>query len=214
MTDFFNLYRSFIVDEDHPCIMAQAVFQNGDVECIPYDSLGTRQTAAALLKDLTRYLDTYDFDSNSFKTLMAIFPTEKIGGEKEFEQKLWQQLQYLHELDPHPWDEAVDPNPGSNNFGFSVGGAAFFVVGMHPKSSRVSRRSPHPCLVFNLHWQFEKLREMGTFDTIRDKIRERDRQVQGSVNPVLKDHGQESEARQYSGREVGDQWQCPFHPTK
>jgi FPC/CPF motif-containing protein YcgG len=54
---------------------------------------------------------------------------------------------------------------------------------------------------------------MGTFEQVRDKIRARDEALQGEVNPVVKDHGEESEAKQYSGRKVEDNWKCPFHPT-
>ena len=41
-------------------------------------------------------------------------------------------------------------------------------------------------------------------------IRARDRDNAGSINPMLSDFGTRSEARQYSGRAVGDDWQCPL----
>jgi FPC/CPF motif-containing protein YcgG len=34
---------------------------------------------------------------------------------------------------------------------------------------------------------------------------------QGSINPMLKNFGEGSEASQYSGRAVSDTWACPFH---
>ncbi|MDX1470983.1 MAG: guanitoxin biosynthesis heme-dependent pre-guanitoxin N-hydroxylase GntA, partial [Flavobacteriaceae bacterium] len=95
---------------------------------------------------------------------------------------------------------------------FSVHGRAFYIVGMHPESTRKARRSPYPCMVFNLHGQFEKLREMNVYRNLRDRIRRRDKQQNGSVNPMLADFGEVSEARQYSGRMVGDNWECPFNP--
>jgi FPC/CPF motif-containing protein YcgG len=90
-------------------------------------------------------------------------------------------------------------------------GKAFYVVGMHPNSSRIARQSPFPTIVFNLHWQFEKLRQMGSYETVRDRIRERDEELQGSMNPMLSDFGKGSEAKQYSGKKVDDNWKCPFH---
>jgi FPC/CPF motif-containing protein YcgG len=42
-------------------------------------------------------------------------------------------------------------------------------------------------------------------------VREREIALQGSLNPNLADFGERSEARQYSGRAVEDQWRCPFH---
>ena len=69
-----------------------------------------------------------------------------------------------------------------------------------------------PTLVFNLHAQFEQLRASGTFSRMRDRIRARDRALQGQINPMVSDHGTSSEARQYSGREVGPDWRAPFEP--
>ena len=48
---------------------------------------------------------------------------------------------------------------------------------MHPKSSRMARQAPFPTLVFNLHWQFEKLRELGTYKRVRNAIRKRDKSL-------------------------------------
>lgn len=41
-------------------------------------------------------------------------------------------------------------------------------------------------------------------------IRAREIDFEGSVNPMLSDFGQQSEARQYSGRAVEDNWEAPF----
>ena len=69
-------------------------------------------------------------------------------------------------------------------------------------------------MVFNLHDQFEKLREGGRYERMRDAILERDRQLAGNINPMLARHGESSEARQYSGRMVGDDWKCPFRDPR
>ena len=55
---------------------------------------------------------------------------------------------------------------------------------------------------------------MGAFNTVRNKIRERDIELQGNINPMLEDFGENSEARQYSGRKVEEEWKCPFHRKK
>lgn len=80
----------------------------------------------------------------------------------------------LSSLDKVSWDHQVESNPAHKEFSFSLLGKSFYIVGMHPKSSRLARQSPYPALVFNLHWQFEKLREMGTYSYIRNKIRKRE----------------------------------------
>ncbi len=64
--------------------------------------------------------------------------------------------------------------------------------------------------MFNSHLQFEKLRSDGRFDKMKEIIRNRDEALAGSINPMLSDHGEASEARQYSGRAVEPEWKCPF----
>ena len=68
----------------------------------------------------------------------------------------------------------------------------------------------YPTMVFNLHDQFVKLREEHRYEKMRMAILARDETLDGSVNPMLARHGDISEARQYSGRAVNDDWQCPF----
>jgi hypothetical protein len=81
---------------------------------------------------------------------------------------------------------------------------------MHPLASRLARRSPLPVLVFNPHAQFERLRVSGGYDRVRDVVRRRDAKLQGTINPMVADHGQGSEARQYSGRVVDAGWRAPL----
>jgi FPC/CPF motif-containing protein YcgG len=203
-------FKNFIIEDNHPCVMAQTVFTMDQVDFHVYDDLGSKNTARKILRDLKKYLTKYDFDSNDFFTFVASFLGRKDYTEKQFEDLLWKQLQFIHELDDQPWDPSVSGDPEDKNFSFSIAGKAFYMVGLHPNSSRISRQSPSPTLVFNLHWQFEKLREMGAYQNVRDKIRERDRELQGDNNPMLEDFGEKSEARQYSGRKVGEEWKCPF----
>ena len=68
-----------------------------------------------------------------------------------------------------------------------------------------------PTLVFNAHTQFEQLRERGKYKSIQATIRAREYALQGSYNALLSDFGEQSEARQYAGRPVGQDWHCPFH---
>jgi FPC/CPF motif-containing protein YcgG len=119
----------------------------------------------------------------------------------------------LHELDRlhHDWNPAVSADVKDPNFSFSFGGWAFFVVGLAPDSERWARRFPWPTLVFNDHFQFERLRAAQRFERIRDVIRERDEQLHGSANPMMEDYGHHSEARQYSGRQTSGEWTCPVH---
>ena len=129
-----------------------------------------------------------------------------------FETYLWQRLTAFHAIDRRDfhWDPKVDSDPSSPHFSLSLGGKGFFVVGLHPNASRAARRFSRPTMVFNLHAQFERLRDEGRYETIRSKTIERDIALDGSANPMLTRHGQGSAAAQFSGRHVGKIWKCPF----
>jgi len=204
-------FNQFVLDKNHPCIMAQTVFNQDNVSLHDYEHITDVKQSKKLLTDLNNYITNYNFESKKMKSFIAVFSKEPSVTEKEFEQKLWQQLQLLSNLDTHPWDKEVNKNPDHKDFSFSLLGKSFYVVGMHPNSSRIARKSPYFALVFNLHWQFEKLREMNTYTSVRNRIRKRDEKLQGSINPMLEDFGESSEARQYSGRKVEENWKCPFH---
>jgi len=204
-------YSQFILDKDHPCIMAKTVVAMDQVTLRTYKEFGSMESSSKLLKDLQKYVEQYDFDSNDFKTFLAVFPNSPKYSEISFEELLWKQLGNIHKLDNQPWDPAVSRDPAHKNFSFSIAGKAFYVVGLHPNASRTARQTPYATIAFNLHWQFEKLREMGTYHNVRDRIRERDIALQGEINPMLEDFGNSSEALQYSGRKVGKEWKCPFH---
>jgi FPC/CPF motif-containing protein YcgG len=124
----------------------------------------------------------------------------------------------LHDLDAQHfhWNPQVSSDPDNASFSFSFAGGAYFIVGLSPASPRWARRFSWPTLIFNDHFQFERLREEHRFDRLRDVIRERDTKLHGSANLALEDHDSpHSEARQYAGRQVGDDWRCPvtFSPA-
>lgn len=203
-------YRDFVLENNHPCVMAQSLFKSDSYWLRNYGELGQPHGAGLLLEDLESFLREYSPEDRQFFSFIAVFDDISIG-EEGFEKLMWQQLNLLHSLDPEPWDETVSIKPESPNFSFSLLGHAFYIIGMHPNSSRIARRSPRPTMVFNLHSQFEELRKMGAYEQLRNRIRRRDKQIQGNVNPMLADFGSISEARQYSGRRVGASWKCPFH---
>jgi FPC/CPF motif-containing protein YcgG len=175
--------------------------------------MGTRATTAGLAYDLWEYVRELPTLETEYATFIASFAAPLTSDEREWEELLWSQLQSLHEMDKphHAWDSTVSSDPEDPAFSFSFAGTAFFIVGLHPSSSRLARRFAWPTLVFNAHAQFERLREQHQFDRMRQTIRTRDHQLQGSLNPNLSNYGEHSEARQYSGRAVEGDWKCPFH---
>jgi len=204
-------YKNFILKNGHPCVMAKTLFLMDKYHLNLYPDFNEESTLLKLLDDLECFINQYDFDSNEFESFMAVFPNNSVATEIDFEKQLWTILQKLHDLDDHKWDASVSANPNDPDFSFSLKGKAFYIVGLHPNSSRIARQSPYTTIVFNLHWQFEKLREMGTYKKVKKRIRKRDKKLQGTINPVLKDFGNDTETKQYSGRNVESNWKCPFH---
>ena len=204
-------YRDFILKRKHPCVMAKTVFSLDKYHLKVYDSMTSEVFIPPILSDIEAYLDQYNFDSNEFESLIVCFKNDNFSTELEFEKALWQFLQKLHDADDSEWDQNVSADPESPDFSFSLKGKAFYIVGLHPESSRMARQAPYVTVVFNLHCQFENLREMGKYQTVKKRIRRRDKNLQGFINPVLRDFGTDSEAKQYSGRNVDKNWKCPFH---
>ena len=145
-----------------------------------------------------------------------VFEGPETIGERSFEQFLWARAESLTNKDTWlgaPRDQSVSDDPDDPHFSLSFAGEAFFIVGLHPQASRPARRFVRPVLVFNLHDQFERLREQGRYEKMRETIISRDIDLSGSANPMLARHGTMSEARQYSGRQVDANWTCPFRPV-
>jgi uncharacterized protein len=202
---------AFVGDAAFPCVGAKSALNTGRMRFAEYSSLGNPADAADLCRQLRIFSDEFPNPGTSPASFVAMF-REQVPDEEFFEAALWQHLQLLHDHDRlnFKWDSSVDSDPGSKHFSFSIGGRAFFVVGLHKTAARVSRRAPFPCLVFNFHNQFKVFKSSGKYQGLEAVIRARDLALQGSLNPVLARFGGASEARQYSGRSVEADWQCPF----
>jgi uncharacterized protein len=213
VADLARRLPDFVFGSDHPCVMARSALQRGAVRVGVHEAFGGL-AAAVTCHDLYECLAQTSARADAFVSYAAMFPDAVVADEAEFEDALWRHLQAMHEVDRRyfAWAPEVASDPRDAKFSFSVGGRAWYVIGLHPRASRLARRFPVPALVFNPHAQFEKLRADGRYETLRDRIRERDAALQGSVNPMLADHGRESEAKQYSGRAVDGTWRCPFVP--
>ena len=209
-------FRAFVADPRFPCLAAKGVMRGDGFWLRRYGALGSARSSARLGVDLTRFVAEVPAAGPGLYSFVAVFPRSVPSGEREFERRLWDTIQRVHEHDaPNAgWDPAVSADPDDPHFSFSFGGRALFVVGIHPASSRLARRFRWPALVFNPHAQFERLRADGRFAPLRAAVREREIALQGTLNPNLADFGEQSEARQYSGRAVGADWRCPFHRTR
>ncbi|MEO7916299.1 MAG: guanitoxin biosynthesis heme-dependent pre-guanitoxin N-hydroxylase GntA [Dokdonella sp.] len=209
--DIVRAFKAMVRRKSFPCLGAKSALKRealdilcaGDIVAAIDDQRITRELQ--LLAEKTTKDET-------FISKAILFPRSSMLSESEFEAALWQRLRAIHVIDreSYGWDDSVSDDPQSPHFSMSVGGRGYFIVGLHPGASRLARRFRCPVMVFNLHSQFEQLRADGLYEKLRDAIIERDIEYSGSKNPMLATHGDRSQARQYSGRQVSDDWVCPF----
>ena len=116
-----------------------------------YENMTGSGSLAGLARDLFQFVQEQPAMDSNFTTFAASFAVPQSASEEEFEGHLWEVLQSLYDVDRlySPSDPQVTDNPEAANFGFSFAGRGFFVIGLHPASSRRAREFPWPTLVFN-----------------------------------------------------------------
>jgi len=201
-------FERFIRAENFPCVGARSALATKNMMFADAGDL-TKPSAGTILASLQTFAAATQPRLTTFVALYAGTPDLS---ERGFETALWRQLAILAQEDRHRFapDPSISTDPESSDFAISIGGKGFFVVGMHPGASRLARRAPFAALAFNRHDQFRALKASGGYGRMRDIVRRRDIALQGDTNPMLADHGDRSEASQYSGRDVSRDWVCPF----
>jgi FPC/CPF motif-containing protein YcgG len=199
--------NDLISEQSYPCIMAKKVSQLDNIHYLEGDDLQDISTnkIKKILSNLYFQIDEISNSNNEYHSIIIDFKKTQVESEIQFEILLWDYLQALHDEDAktYHWNKAVDKDPNSDFFSFSIKEEAFYIIGMHPKSSRAPRRSKYPALVFNRHSLFQKFKET---------IRKRDIIFSGDLNPMVQDFGGSSEVLQYSGRAVDqEKWTCPLN---
>ena len=203
----------FIAGPQFPCVGAKSAMAKRQIKAVVARSITSAWNDLAIHAALMTFAGQYRRDRKLFQSLAVIFEGPRTLDEQAFEKNLWARVQSMSDKDAwlgQPYDAGVSPDPANPHFSLSFGGEAFFVVGLHPRASRPARRFVAPTMIFNLHDQFEQLRAQGRYEKLRTSILARDEHLAGSINPMLARHGEASEARQYSGRRVTNDWTCPF----
>lgn len=213
LTEFEKDITALVFKENYPCIAALKTLSTGQYRTGVFGALGAGDHSGRLAKDLLALRDEQQKTGSLELSYFAVFPDLVDMNEEDFERRLWKELSHLTEV-PHidqSWDPAFSDNPEDKNFCFSLGGTAFFVVGMHQNSSRLSRQTRYPTLVFNVYEQFKELDRRNRYQPMIKANRKRDMLFQGDVNPMSEKHNDTWEAIQFSGRNNSDDWVCPFH---
>lgn len=212
-----DAFRAHVRDAAFPCVGAKSALAKGTLQINLCHDITSAWDDLIIHRDLLSWSREYAIDAEDgdpgFRSLAIVFRQSRLMSEQVFEGHMWDRIQSLSDKDDwlgQPYDEAVSADADDPHFGLSFGGQAYFVVGMHSNASRPARRFERPAMVFNLHDQFVQLRESQRYERMRETILDRDKALAGDVNPMLQRHGEASEAAQYSGRQVGDDWQCPL----
>ena len=208
---------------DFPCVGAKSALAKGLLKVTTARDLTSAWNDVAIQTGLMEWAWDYrrqapDRDGRGdLRSFAVVFEGPLDLSEAAFEEAMWERIQSLADKDAwrgQPLDRSTSGDPEDPKFSVSFGGEAFFVVGLHPHASRPARRFSRPAMVFNLHDQFERLREQGRYERMREAILQRDLELAGDINPMLVRHGEASAAPQYSGRQVGADWVCPFRDPR
>jgi len=205
--------RAVLDDPEFPCLGAKSVLNQASYRFGLYQELATAPTTEGLALDLFLFSREQERIAGEFHSFIATFVGPKTKTLASFEKLLWRQLAQLHAIDREhfDWNSSVSADPSDAHFSFSFAGCAYFVVGLSPAHPRWARRFPWPTLVFNDHFQFERLREQHRFERLRDAIRTRDDRLHGGHASEAADYGTHSEAPQYAGRRLSGEWRCPVN---
>lgn len=208
-------FQTFIGGREYPCVAARAAASRGHTPSLVAGHMGDDEDDARILLFIYDFIMQFRKATSTLHSAAVIFRQPEAITEHLYERFFWDRLQSLSRLDAgrYWYDARVSADPASPDFSYSLGEEAFFIIGLHPASSRPARQFKYPAIVFNPHVQFQQLRDNAQFDKMKEIVRARDHAMCGSINPMLNDFGAASEARQYTGRRYQADWQCPLTIT-
>lgn len=212
MENVTEQFKEMIFHKTFPCVAAKDALNKGNIEIFTAGHLACPHDDERIIEFIYGFTKRFRDREKGFHSAVILFPLTNPLNEEQFEMLLFQRLKALRTIDAKKfkYDPRVSDDPESENFSFSLMEEAFFIIGLHPGSSRPARQSSVPAIVFNPHVQFEELREKELYGKMRAIVRKRDLEYSGSINPMLTDFGSRSEIFQYSGRWHSSEETCPF----
>jgi len=150
-------YYSFLNNKSFPCIGAKAALRRHNIKCIVAGHMACPKDDPAILQFLYNFVDEYRLSRGNFNSAAILFTEPLLLNEEVFDKLLWQRLQNLSDMDAlnYNYDKRVSIQPSSAHFSFSLKEEAFYIIGLHPASSRKARQFSYPALIFNPHSQFD-----------------------------------------------------------
>ncbi len=145
--DHYETFRDSMLGErgDHPfpCYFGIESERNGDNLYALVGSM-THPDALFGLRDVLRsYLDTYPNLEDRAPLVTFFAPPDDELTEREYHDRLWNVLQFLHVYDPEPWPADIPTDPDDSRWEFCFDGEAMFPTCRAPfYEERMSRFSP------------------------------------------------------------------------
>ena len=166
-------FFSFIRSDSSVCVGAKGALAKNNIRVMVAEYFDSSDSDGDILNFAYNFIRDYRKAEDGLHSLVIIFKEPVNIDEAEFEKILWRRLQSLSELDATKFahDKRVSSDPASPTFSYSLMEEAFFIIALHPASSRMARRFSYPALVFNPHAQFEKMKQKGTYQKL-DKTRQ------------------------------------------
>jgi len=87
--------EKFIIDDNHPCLMAQSVILNNSYKMLILENSSLREVHK-LYKFLEEHVAKEKRPANSFYSTIAVFPNNNVSNSLEFEDFLWNILYKLN----------------------------------------------------------------------------------------------------------------------
>ena len=129
-------------DTPFPCFFGAESVRNGDPLYTAVPSTTDKDALLDLGRTLLEYFDTYRERSDR-ASLVAFFDSPAGLTEREYHERLWNVLQFLHVHDPEPWPEEIPTDPDDAHWEFCFGGEPVFPTCRAPfYEQRKSRYSP------------------------------------------------------------------------
>ncbi|MGH2508352.1 MAG: YqcI/YcgG family protein [Ktedonobacteraceae bacterium] len=197
-TSSHSYFKQLVSDEHFTCLAGRTVARTNQYAYCAYPDMTDACIAEGILHDLIKFSLKQDHEQTSalFRSFVAAFRDPQIANPLAGAECLYTLLRNMDEKNSQHfgWAEGFSHDTDSSSFGYSAGGEAFFLAYFYPTAYWAYRRSDVTFVVFNAHKILQKLRELGRFAKLRDKIRGR----QKEMHPLLGDHGTCNEWLQYT----------------
>ena len=210
--DIIQSFKKHLAAKEFPCIAAKAAMAKQQLHCMVAAHMACPHDDDRILHFIYDFVDNYRVDGSLYQSAAVIFRQPTTIDEETFDIFFWQRLQCLADKDSrqYHYDASVSNDPADALFSFSLKAESFFIIGMHQGNARPARQFDYPVIIFNPHAQFEELRKSSRYENMKKTVRKRDLFLSGSINPMLKDFGEQSEVYQYTGKQYDASWQCPL----